>query len=52
MPPIGSEFVFCLNTPKTKTAGMDHVPPHLLGWLPEYAQWILHQHIFAVGATG
>ena len=27
------------------------MPAHLLGWLPEYAQWTLYQHACAIWTT-
>ena len=51
-PPTWHEFLPSINVPKKQAAGMDHVPPHLISYLPETAQWILYQHVKVVWESG
>ena len=44
--------VWGINAQKVRGARMDHVPPHLLGWLHEDAQWTLYQHACPLCTTG
>ena len=51
-PPTWQDFVQCIRNPKRQSAGMDHVPPHLLDHVPETAQWVLYQHVLEVWRSG
>ena len=51
-PPTWHEFLRSIKPPKKQPAGMDHVPPHLISYLPEMAQWILCQHVKVVWESG
>ena len=50
--PTWHEFQQSIKALKKQSAGMDHVPPHLLAHLLEATQWILFQHIQQVWQLG
>ena len=51
-PPTWHEFLQSVKVPKKQSAGMDCVPPHLISYLPETAQWILYRHVKVVWELG